>query len=176
MRYKEYIHKFLQMSLMVYLHYDQEINNIKKENETESESSDSLESIKEENSDNESEKNNSQGNKKLSEKNIAGYYKKSTIKFQRNGSKKNSVRSSHGIDPDFEVNKHMDKIKEELYNKFASKIEKIIKYFEDKNMQQSDTRLEKPLSILKRLKEIKEVNDRNELIEELEQSVSNILV
>jgi hypothetical protein len=175
MRYKEYIHKFLQMSLMVYLHYHHEINNIRKEYKSErdsSDSSDSLESIKEENSDNESEKNS----KKFIDNDVVRLNKKSTVKFQRNGSKKNSVHSDKGIDPDFEVNKHMDKIKEELYNKFASKIEKIIKYFEDKNMQRSDKRLEKPLFILKRLKEIKEVNDRNELIEELELSVSNLLV
>jgi hypothetical protein len=169
MRYREYIHKFLQRSLMVYLHYDQEITKIKREYD--SETIESLESIKEENSDIDSEKilDNS---KKHSEKNIL---KKSSIKYNRGGSKKNSVQSSKSYDPDFEVNKHMDKIKEELYNKFASKIEKIIKYFEEKNISQNDPRLHKPLSILKKLKDMKEVNDRNELIEELEQSVSNLL-
>lgn len=169
MRYREYIHKFLQKSLMVYLHYDQEITKIRQQYD--SETVVSLESIKEENSDIESEKHHNII-KKQSDKIIN---KKLSGKFQRSGSKKNSVQTVNSIDPDFEVNKHMDKIKEELYNKFASKIEKIIKYFEEKNVQQNDPRLEKPLNILKKLKEIKEVNDRNELIEELEQSVSNLL-
>jgi hypothetical protein len=168
MRYREFIHKFLQRSLMVYLHYDQEIAKIKQNYEVEKLVN--LESIKEESSDIDSERlpdNLKRVNDKIS--------KKSSGKLQRNESKKNSVPSNYSIDPDFEVNKHMDKIKEELYIKFASKIEKIIKYFEDKNMQQNDIRLEKPLNILKKLKDIKEVNDRNELIEELEQSVSNLL-
>jgi hypothetical protein len=67
----------------------------------------------------------------------------------------------------------MSKIKDELHSKFSIKIEKIIKYIEEKNI--TDDRLEKPLSILKQLKDIKEVNDRNDFIEELEQSVSNLL-
>jgi hypothetical protein len=224
MRYREYIHKFLQRSLMVYMRYNDEIKKIINDY-TNKLQNDDLDEIQEEDSeyniysDHESQATNSKeassagsegaGNKKNSmleklqqspnPKTKTSIKKLSKTSFTKKGishsnsaksmrksfsppikgrkmTPKSSTNTINNDQNEFEVDRHIEIIKDELYMKFSFKIEKILKFFVDKGITFNHLPdNENPLTLLKQLKNIREVSERNDLIERLEMSVSKLM-
>jgi hypothetical protein len=207
MRYKEYIHNFLQRSLMIYMRYNDEIkkiineysnnlasseNNLGEIQEEESEyniyserSSDSSKTVSENNKPIETKQNQSHSKhsyKKInsSTNNNKILSKQNSMKSKTGFSKQHSFNNTNNCETfnhsEFEVDKHISRIKNELYFKFCMKIERILNFFSDKNITfENIPQSENPLNLLKKLTEIKEVGDRNEIIEKLENSVSKFI-
>ena len=84
--------------------------------------------------------------------------------------------NNNSFNNEFEVDKHLDKVKNELYLKFSNKIERIISFFKNKGITFDNIRGDdNPLNLLIKLKEIRDGADRNEIIEKLENSVSKLI-
>jgi hypothetical protein len=198
MRYKESIHKFLQRSLQIYMRYNDEIKKIINEYTEKMLNNNNLGDIKEEESeyniysDNSSEKKDAEAqtgdhedDSKPPERNTKSTYQRKSSSNQGTATRpmikqttvhRGPVLTTPLHDGEFEVDKHIDKIKNELYYKFSGKIEKIISFFKEKGIAFDGVKDdENPLNLLKQLKDIREVADRNEIIEKLEMSVAKLI-
>jgi hypothetical protein len=195
MRYKEYIHTFLQRSLMIYMRYNDEIKKAINQSYV-LEDHNNLDDIKEEDSEPHSDESSRkdvgvQGNHEINE-NCKEKFSKENYKCMSSTHLPNFNIYKHPIKQlsahhlprvshfheqrEFEVDKHIDRIKNELYFKFSGKIEKILSFFKEKGITFDNIpEEENPLYLLKLLKSIKEVSDRNEIIEKLEISVSKLV-
>jgi hypothetical protein len=73
------------------------------------------------------------------------------------------------LQPILEMNDHVEKVKTDLFKKFAKKIEKIMEFLQMNNIKFENVEKDKnPLTYLKKLQNTREISERNEIIEQLE--------
>jgi hypothetical protein len=201
MRYREYIHKFLQRSLMVYMRYNDIIKRIIREfSNTKNEDTCDLGEIREEDSE------YNIFSEKISEKDInSNRTENSEIKengvnkagvsgnnnnfiFQYDYDARNEFASPHfnpkSITPqtsieqnstELQIDKHIEKLQGDIYLRFSAKVEKLLNFFDEKGVKFNDIYgNDDPISVLQQLRSAKDINERNELLEKLEVIVSKV--
>jgi hypothetical protein len=101
--------------------------------------------------------------------NIKNSKVKSKNKDEKINTKSKEFNINSSIVPILELNDHIEKIKNDIFLDFASKIEKIIKFLEDNKINFDQTEASKnPIELLKKLAITKEVNERSDILEILE--------
>jgi hypothetical protein len=188
MRYREFIHKFLQKSLMIFLRYSNDAKNIIYESTSTKQipaMEKNLDSIREEsehNSEKLSKANSSLTVSDEDEPEERMNDASSILKLRKlktggvNSPIKKLNESPRRSNKLGEVDRHIEKLKDELYQSFSAQVDKVIKYLNEKGVLFDNSHYnEDPIIILNKLRDCRDINERNILLESLDFAVSKIV-